>query len=355
AIVASERSAFLVAAAVAALGLALVLRGVASPFVATATALLAMAGATLGLIPLLQARQLAAARGVTLDLPRYLHARIDTEGPGQPDRTVPYATVDGRPLSLDVYLPAPRPATPGRALIVVHGGFWQRGQRGEASLASRRWADLGYTVFDVDYRLAPQPNWQTAVGDVKCAVGWVRQHAASPDWNVDPGKLTLLGRSAGAHLALMAAATAGEPDLPPSCGSPDAAADTSVESVVSLYGPTDLTWAYDHPANLRAADSPAMLRAFLGDAPAREPDRYRALSPTERVTARGPRTLLVQGGRDQFVAPDQAERLAARLTAAGVAHDALLIPYAQHAFDFVPGSFSSQIFEATLRRFLDGR
>ena len=30
----------------------------------------------------------------------------------------------------------------------------------------------------------------------------------------------------------------------------------------------------------------------------------------------------------------------------------LLIPYAQHAFDFVPGSFSSQILEATLNRFL---
>jgi hypothetical protein len=30
-----------------------------------------------------------------------------------------------------------------------------------------------------------------------------------------------------------------------------------------------------------------------------------------------------------------------------------LIPYAQHAFDFVPGSFSSQILEAALRRFLD--
>ncbi|HXT96628.1 MAG TPA: alpha/beta hydrolase [Polyangia bacterium] len=355
AIVASERSGFIVAAAVVALGIALVLRGVESPFVAYATGLLSVTAVAFGLLPLVQARQLAAARGVSLDLKRYLHAQVDSEGPGHPDRTVPYLTVDGRPLSLDVYLPLPRPATPSRALVVVHGGFWQAGQRGEASLQSRHWADLGYTVFDVEYRLAPQPNWQTAVGDVKCAVGWVRQHAASPDWNVDPAKLTLLGRSAGAHLALLAATTAGEADLPPSCAAPDAAADTSVESVVSLYGPTDLTWAYDHPANLHAADSPAMLRAFLGDAPAREPDRYRALSPTERATAKSPRTLLVQGGRDQFVAPDQMGRMAGALAAVGVAHETLFIPYAQHAFDFVPGSFSSQILEATLRRFLDRR
>jgi acetyl esterase/lipase len=361
AIVASERSGFLVAAAVVALGIALVLRGVGSPFVASVIALLAVCAIALGLIPLVQARQVAQARGVPLDLKRYLHAQIDTEGPGHPDRTVPYATVDGgRVLSLDVYLPSPRPATPSRPLLVVHGGFWAAGQRGEAALASRALAERGFTVFDVEYRIAPQPNWQTALGDVKCAIGWVKQHATTDDWNVDPKKVALLGRSAGAHLALMAAYTAAADDLPSSCLSggaaggavTDSSADTSVESVISLYGPTDLAWAYAHPANLHAADSPEKLRAFLGDAPEREPERYRAMSPTERVTATSPRTLLVQGGRDQFVAPDQMDRLAARLAAAGVPHETLFIPYAQHAFDFVPGSFSSQLLEATLQAFL---
>jgi acetyl esterase/lipase len=357
-IVASERSAFLVAAAIGALGIALVLRGVGSPFIASVIALLAVCAVALGLIPLVQARQLAQARGVPLDRRRYLHAQTDTEGPGHPDRTVPYATVDGgRVLSLDVYLPSPRPATPSRPLLVVHGGFWAAGQRGEASLASRALADRGFTVFDVEYRTAPQPNWQTALGDVKCAIGWVKQHATTDDWNVDPKKVALLGRSAGAHLALMAAYTAAADDLPSSCPSVGAAGaavvDGSVESVISLYGPTDLTWAYAHPANLRAADSPEKLRAFLGDTPERKPQRYRALSPTERATATAPRTLLVQGGRDQFVTPDQMDRLAARLAAVGVPHQTLFIPYAQHAFDFVPGSFSSQILEATLRQFLN--
>ncbi|HTB61028.1 MAG TPA: alpha/beta hydrolase [Polyangia bacterium] len=357
AIVASERSAFLVAAAVVALGIALVLRGVGSPFVASVIALLSVSAIALGLIPPVQARQLAQVRGVPLDLKRYVHAQVDTEGPGQADRTVPYATVDGgRVLSLDVYLPSPRPATPGRPLLVLHGGFWAAGQRGEASLASRALADRGFTVFDVEYRIAPQPNWQTALGDVKCAIGWVKQHATTDDWNIDSKKVALLGRSAGAHLALMAAYTAAADDLPSSCPSGGVAGgapvDTSVEAVISLYGPTDLAWAYAHPANLHVADSPQKLRAFLGDAPEREPERYRAMSPTERVTAAAPRTLLAQGGRDQFVTPEQMDRLAARLAAAGVPHETLFIPYAQHAFDFVPGSFSSQILDATLQAFL---
>jgi acetyl esterase/lipase len=359
AIVASERSAFIVAAAVVALGIALVLRGVESPFLASVIALLSVSAIALGLIPLVQARQVAQARGLPLDFKRYVHAQLDNEGPGHPDRTVPYATVDGgRVLSLDVYLPTPRPATPSRPLLVVHGGFWAAGQRGEASLASRALADRGLTVFDVEYRIAPQPNWQTALGDVKCAIGWVKQHATTDDWNVDPKKVALLGRSAGAHLALMAAYTARADDLPSSCPIKTAPGnlplDTSVEAVIALYGQTDLAWAYAHPANLRAADSPEKLRAFLGDAPEREPERYRAMSPTERVTATAPRTLLVQGGRDQFVAPEQMERLVARLAALGVPHERLFIPYAQHAFDYVPGSFSSQILEATLNRFLSG-
>ena len=177
---------------------------------------LAICAIAIALIPLIQARQLASARSVPLDFRRYLHARLDTEGPGQPDRTVPYATVDGgRVLSLDVYLPSPRPATPSRPLLVVHGGFWSAGQRGEASLASRALAEHGFTVFDVEYRLGPQPNWQSAVGDVKCAIGWVKQHAAADDWNVDPKKVALLGRSAGGHLVLMAAYTAGSAICPP--------------------------------------------------------------------------------------------------------------------------------------------
>jgi acetyl esterase/lipase len=46
--------------------------------------------------------------------------------------------------------------------------------------------------------------------------------------------------------------------------------------------------------------------------------------------------------------------LGGRLEAAGVPHDTLLIPYAQHGFDYVVGGFSSQILEAALLKFLGG-
>jgi acetyl esterase/lipase len=350
AIVASEKSALIAAAAVVALPLAFFgfTRGRRAP--AALAVVLAVAAVGLCILPLAQARSLARTRGVSLDFRRYLRAPIDSQGPGHPNQTINHATVNGTPLALDVYLPRERPRTPGRAVLVIHGGFWAAGQKGEATLASRRLADLGYTVFDVQYRITPQPNWKTATGDVKCAIGWVKQHAETPDWNIDPKKVTLLGRSAGGHLALLAAYAPADPELPASCD----AGDTSVDGVISLYAPTDLTWGYQYPANKWVSDSRAKMRAFVGGAPADAGDRYRALSPLERVTTKAPRTLLAHGGRDQLVAHGHMGLLAARLRAMGVPCETLFIPYAQHAFDFVVGGFSDQILQAELLKFLAG-
>jgi acetyl esterase/lipase len=348
AIVASERSALIAIAAVFALPLAFFgfTRGRRMP--STVAVVLAVAAIGLCILPLAQARRLAKTRGVSLDLRRYLQARVDTEGPGHPNQTINHAVVNGTPLALDVYLPRVRPATPGRPLLVVHGGFWAAGQKGEAELQSRRLADLGYTVFDVQYRISPQPNWKTATGDVKCAIGWVKAHADTPDWNVDPKKLAILGRSAGGHLALMAAYTPTDPELPASCD----VTDTSVEAVISLYAPTDLSWGYKYPASKWVSDSRGKMRAFLGGPPDQAGNRYRDLSPIERVTPAAPRTLLAHGGRDQYVPHGHMGLLAARLRALGVPCQTLFIPYAQHAFDFVVGGFSDQILETELLRFL---
>jgi len=348
AMVASERSGLIAAAAIIALPLAFFgfTRGRRAP--SALAVVLAVAAIGISLMPLAQARSLAKARGVSLDMRRYLQAKIDSEGPGHPNQTVTHATVNGTPLALDVYLPRARPTTPGRPVLVIHGGFWAAGQKGEATLESQHLAELGFTVFDIQYRISPQPNWKTATGDVKCAIGWVKQHAETPEWNVDPKKLALLGRSAGCHLALMAAYTPADPELPASCD----AGDTSVDAVISLYAPTDLVWGYQYPASRWVADSRAKMRAFVGGPPDQVGDRYRTLSPLERVTTSAPRTLLAHGGRDQMVPHGHMGLLAARLRALGVPCETLFIPYAQHAFDFVRGGFSDQILEAEVLRFL---
>jgi acetyl esterase/lipase len=301
--------------------------------------------------PPIAAYRLAGQRGVKLRLGRYLSAAIDT-GAARPDGTVVFARVEGRPLHLDFYRPAPGgpPGDPVPAVIVVHGGGWSQGDKGETALWSGWLARQGFAVFDIQYRLAPPPSWRSATGDVKCAIGWVKETAArsATGIGVDPERVAVLGRSAGGHLALLAAYTATEDDLPPSCP----VRDPRASAVVALYAPTDLVWGYGRPANRLVYDTSQKLRDFLGGTPDSAPAAYQQAAIVNRVTARSPRTLLVHGARDQFVSPLHVDRLRPHLESAEVEHDTLIIPYGQHGFDYIFGGLSGQILESTLLRFL---
>src|SRR5437763_3896692 len=110
------------------------------------------------LIPPAQAMALARRRGVSLSWWRYLRAPVDI-GPARPHQTLTFAEIDGTALALDVYRP-PAAEGPVSAIIVIHGGGWSTGDKGETPLASERLAAAGYAVFDVQYRLGPPPHWR---------------------------------------------------------------------------------------------------------------------------------------------------------------------------------------------------
>jgi acetyl esterase/lipase len=310
--------------------------------------LFAFVGIVLACVPPVQAVRLASERHVLLNFGRYLIAPIDI-GAARPHQTVVYAHAGGQALALDVYRPPPWP-TPVPAIVVVHGGGWSNGDKGELSRTSERLAAAGFAVFDIQYRLAPQPNWQTATGDVKCAVAWVKQHAGEVGVNVDVNRVALMGRSAGGHLALLAAYTTDDPELASTCPG-----DSRVSAVIAYYAPTDLAWGYELPANLRVYDTSQKLRDFLGGPPAKVSDRFYKASLVNRVTKAAPRTLLIQGGRDQFVSPEHVDRLAPKLHAAGIPYDTVVIPYGQHGFDYVLGGLGQQIAESATLAFLSGK
>ena len=370
---ASELSAWLLLLALAGIGLGLaaltrVLGGEVGPawvpWVAGLSIACGVPAMGLALVPPWLARPVAAESRVALSPVRAL------VGPfaGGPARsavgvtTETYAAPGGRPLRVDVYRPA-RPAGDGppRAypgVIVVHGGAWDSGRRSEQPQWNRWLVGRGYVVFDVDYRLAPQPNWELATGDVLCAVGTIKQRAA--EWGLDPDRLALLGRSAGAHLALLAAYAAHTPQTPqtptdPVVSSSCAVPDTSVRAVVSLYGPTDLAWGYEHSANQKVISGRRVLDRFLGGTPQSAPEVYARASPITHVRASLPPTLLLHGRWDQYAGVQHSERLRDRLRDAGVPHETVLLPHAQHGFDYVFGGWGGQIAQGVIARFLTSR
>jgi acetyl esterase/lipase len=239
-----------------------------------------------------------------------------------------------RALELDFYPPRGIHHLPP-CVLVVHGGSWQHYNRLQLPALNRYLAAHGYAVAAIDYRLAPTHRFPAAKDDVLAALGFLKDNAAS--LGIDASRLVLMGRSAGAHLALLVAYSSNDP---------------AIRGVVSLYGPADLHYGYDHPANPAVHDSRGVLEAFLGGNPAQMPATYREASPIGFVGPASPPTLLIHGGRDELVQPIQSERLAARLAQAGRPHLLLRLPWATHAADFNFSGPSGQIITYAVERFL---
>jgi len=257
------------------------------------------------------------------------------------ERDVPFYSDGQCTLRLDVYQPPPsdvlRPA-----VIAIHGGGWNGGDKGGYHLAKQRWlARQGYVIFDIQYRLSPAHLWPTHLIDVKTAIRWVRSQADR--FQIDPGRVALIGRSAGGHLALMAAFTPGDPAYPPVQGLPGR---DDVQAVVALYAPTDLP--------LLQATAVATLSYWLGETLERNAALYRAASPLYVARSDAPPVLLAHGGCDNLVTPAHSERLHRRLCELGVPSVYLHYPWGRHGFDVSLSGLGGHMVQYDTERFLAG-
>jgi len=290
-----------------------------------------------------QAREL----GVPLSLGDYLvNAGQPNVGPPQRERSVVYGTAkDGAKLELDVWRTGKPNSGPLRpAVVYVHGGGWTHGHRSSTPAWDRWLNELGYEVFDVEYRKPPPVRWLDEIGDVKAALGWVVAHAA--DYHVDITRISLMGGSTGANLSMLAAYSVGDPRLAPSIG----VSPVSIRSVVNLYGPSDLALLY------RTCESPEYVRPlmgqYIGGPPEQFPDRYRLLSPLTHVSEKSPPTLTILGTSDRLVSMPHAQLLNEALRKVGVPHELVVLPANDHAFDVNWGGFGTQIARERVRAFL---
>lgn len=250
-----------------------------------------------------------------------------------------YAEVAGESLLVDIYVPPTAPVN-APALVVVHGGSWRGGGKGDIPAWNRWAAGQGYVVFDISYRLAPKAQFPAAVSDVKCAIGYVRRNAER--FGVNPQRLGLVGRSAGAQLALIAAYS--DATIAPSCDAPD----TSVKAVVSYYAPTRL----DYYNVIKPELAPGALDDYLGGPPEAHADAYRQARPATWVNQNTPATLLLHGGRDQFIRPLDADVVADALAQANRPYTMIELPLANHGFDFNLHGVNNQQVQPYVMRFL---
>lgn len=235
----------------------------------------------------------------------------------------PFATPGGDTLRLDLAIPsAPGPHP---AVLVLHGGGWEAGDRTAAHGEMHMLAAQGYVAAAVQYRLsrAPLNVFPAAVRDVRCAVRWLRANAGT--LKVDPARVGVVGYSAGAHLAsMLGVGAAGGEDRSEGClaGTTGGAA---VQGVIAMAGPQDLR--VDGPYT---AEQARLVTNFLGVFPGDAPQVAERASPIAHVTAGSAPFLLVHGTRDQLVPVEHARRMAAALRRVGVPATLQELPEAGH-------------------------
>ena len=241
---------------------------------------------------------------------------------------IPYAT--GVRSKLDVYVPKLAQRRP--VVVFWYGGSWQKGGRGSYRFVGAALAEAGYVTVLPDYRLYKQVRFPDFNDDAAHAVVWAHQHAAQ--LGGDPGKLFVMGHSAGAHIA--ASIALDDRYLRRAGGDP-----AWIRGLVGLSGPYVLK-----------PNTPALNAIF--SAP---------FSPTDWqlqnfVSAASPPALLVHGADDTLVLPANSEELGRRLRAVGVAADVRIVPGIGHADTLAALSVPARRRAPTLayvRAFIDAR
>lgn len=242
-------------------------------------------------------------------------------------KDIPFLGPDRRE-HMDAYLPPASFQRPRPAVIYIHGGGWHGGSRGDARAQEfcRALAGQGYAAFSIDYLLntiRKEPDGKTTITSVawpqnfidsKTAVRFIRKYADA--YGIDPDRIAVMGASAGAHLAMLVAATKDDPAWNQRGLYPEES--NEIAAVIQFYGRFDVT------RDRRPQ--------FAGTTPEETEANVVAASPATHLTARMPPVLAIQGEDDKVVPVSYGRRLVERLQALGVPHEYIEIPGAGHSF-----------------------
>ena len=191
---------------------------------------------------------------------------------------------------LDVYWQAGAAAAP--VVVFFYGGAWNSGSKSTYAFVAATLARDGFVVVVPDYRLYPEVRFPSFLQDCAAAVAWTGAHMAQ--FGGDPGRLFLMGHSAGAYNAMMLG-------LDPRWLDGAGTSRDRLAGVVGLAGPYDFL--------PMTGQNEKLVFASVADGPASQPITY--------ADARAPPLLLLAGDADETVRPRNTRALAARISALG--------------------------------------
>lgn len=231
----------------------------------------------------------------------------------------------------DIHLPNAC-AAGGLPLVVwIAGDDWQGGSRTDCPLV---WlVERGYAVASIDYRPCTAAQFPAQLDDCRAALATIAREAET--WGIDPGRICVVGRGAGGHLAALVALAD-----PPAGGAAEVAAACAVAAPAHL------------PSLEPAARMATAAGRFVGGPLPELREVAQAASPLAHVSDDDPPMLIVHGGRDADVPAAQAVGLDRALQAVGADSRLVLLDATGHAVPLGPDSEGGGAVLAFLERVL---
>lgn len=229
-------------------------------------------------------------------------------------------------------------------LIFYHGGGWTFGNMDFYELFLSHLAYVtGSCILSIDYRLAPQYKFPTAVEDCYDALLWAAEGAKY--WKIDPDRIFIAGDSAGANLAAVVAHLARDRKGPALAGQ------------ILLYPITDgrlRTLSIEEHKNTPMLTT-KILQYYI-DTYAREPKDI--LSPMfspllAQDKSRLAPALIITAENDPL--KDDGILYAQELEKAGTPVKVFTAPNSYHGFILYKGAEGREEAECAIRQFVSGR
>jgi len=237
--------------------------------------------------------------------------------PRQPDWSPVFLSNVSRP-DLRVFRPT---KSNGRAVLVIPGGaYWFVSSANEGADLAARLTKYGITVFVLTYRL-PGEGWKNRsnvpLQDAQRAIRVVRAKAG--EYAIDADKVSVLGFSAGGHLAATLATQHEEHTYSRVDSTDDLSARPSSASLIYPVITMETPWTHEQSRKL-----------LLGDSPSQAEIERR--SAERHVDANTPSTFLVHAFDDEAVPVENSLRFMNAMRTARRPVEAHLLQEGGHAF-----------------------
>lgn len=193
-------------------------------------------------------------------------------------------------------------------IVFLCGGAWQKMDRNAHMPNWAYFVDRGFAVASVEYSTMPFTEYPEALVEIKTAIRFLRSHAEQ--FHIDPDKVAIMGGSAGAYLANLAALTGNAPEF--KNGYYENEKD-SVQAVISLYTPS-----------FPGPEAQKVLRVRVDNFPDLCAVAQKQQEPL-------PPFLLLHGTEDNQVSHNESIRFYETLSARGCTCDLYLLEGANHA------------------------